>query len=196
MAKICKILLVEDQREIQELLHELFASEGYRFVIVGDGAAMRRTLETDAAIDIVVIDVLLPGGVDGLTLAREAAARGVPVILVTGDHAMTDKLTSSGHRYLLKPFSLAAFIALIETVLEETRAHCERDAAGAARHRASAGASASAASATSVAAERGAWRHVKRWLRARRGGTARTPRTDAIEPPPQGRAGRSEPRAL
>jgi len=127
MTKICKILLVEDERDIQDLLHTLFASEGYRFIIVGDGVAMRETLATHDDIDIVIIDVLLPGGVDGLTLAAEVADRGLPVILVTGDHRHFEKLVASGHRHLLKPFPLGSFLEMIETVLRETQRHCERD---------------------------------------------------------------------
>lgn len=127
MTKICKMLLVEDQQEIQDLCRELFASEGYRFIIVGDGPAMRRALADDNEIDIVIIDVLLPGGVDGMTLADEVAARGLPTILVTGDHRHFDRLAASGHRYLLKPFTLAAFVALIDTALRETKANCQRD---------------------------------------------------------------------
>lgn len=131
MARICKLLIVEDQYDIRDLLHQLFASEGYRFVIVGDGAEMRRVLDSDSAIDVVIIDVLLPGGDDGLTLARDVAARGLPAILVTGDHTQLERLKACGHRYLLKPFSLASFVALIEETLRETRAECERDVEGA-----------------------------------------------------------------
>lgn len=127
MAKICKILLVDDHRDIQDLLRELFADEGYRIIIVGDGPAMRRALDDDPAIDVVVIDLLLPGGIDGLTLAQEVRARGLPAILVTGDHTQSEQLSASGHRYLLKPFALAGFLALIEELLRETKANCERD---------------------------------------------------------------------
>ncbi len=127
VTKICKILLVEDERDIQDLLRTLFASEGYRFLIVGNGASMRRILATETDIDVVIIDVLLPGGTDGLGLAKEAADRGLPVILVTGDHGHFEKLEASGHRYLLKPFPLSSFLEMIETVLRETQIHCERD---------------------------------------------------------------------
>jgi two-component system OmpR family response regulator len=127
MSKICKVLLVEDERDIQDLLRELFASEGYRFIIVGDGPGMRKALAADPAVDIVVIDLLLPGGTDGLTLAHEARARGLPVILVTGDQTRLDDLNASGYRHMLKPFTLAAFVELIAATLRETQARCERD---------------------------------------------------------------------
>lgn len=129
MAKICKILLVEDQPDIQALLSELFASEGFRFIIVSDGPAMRRALAAAPEIDVVIIDMLLPGGVPGLTLAHEVRACGLPAILVTGDHSQAEILAVSGHRYLLKPFGLGAFVDLIDEVLLETRAQCQRDPA-------------------------------------------------------------------
>ena len=127
MSKICKLLLVEDHSDMQDLLRELFASEGYRFIIVGAGAEMRRVLDSDEAIDAVIIDVLLPGSVDGVALADEVAARGLPAILVTGDHTQHERLLESGHRHLLKPFGLASFVALIEDVLRQTKTRCERD---------------------------------------------------------------------
>lgn len=127
MSKICKVLLVEDEREIQNLLQELFASEGYRFIIVGDGHGMRQALAADPEIDVVIIDLLLPGGIDGVTLADEAKARGLPVILVTGDGTRIDDLKASGYRHMMKPFTLAAFVELIDATLRETQVRCERD---------------------------------------------------------------------
>jgi two-component system phosphate regulon response regulator OmpR len=127
MTKICKVLLVEDQHDIRELLREIFSSEGFRFVVVGHGQAMRETLAVEPDIDIVVIDVLLPGGVDGLTLAEEVCDRGLPVILVTGDHQQIEKLDAAGHRYLLKPFRISAFIEMIDEILNETKNRCKRE---------------------------------------------------------------------
>ncbi len=126
MTKICKVLLVEDQMDIRELLREIFASEGFRFVVVSNGQAMRDALTSEPEVDVVVIDVLLPGGVDGLMLAEEVCERGLPVILVTGDHQQIEKLDTAGHRYLLKPFRISAFIKMIDDVLTETQNRCER----------------------------------------------------------------------
>jgi DNA-binding NtrC family response regulator len=127
MKKICKVLIVEDDSGIQELLSETFADEGYRFVIAGTGDEMRRALTGDHAIDIVVIDLHLPGGVDGLTLAQEVGTLGLPVILVTGDHGRLDEIAKSGHRHIMKPYRLAAFLALIAETLTATKANCERE---------------------------------------------------------------------
>jgi len=124
--RICKVLVVEDNEPLQELLETIFEDVGYRFRTVADGAAMRMALAEDPEIDVVVIDVGLPGGEDGFTLGREAAAAGHAVILSTGSHEHEDALETSGHRYILKPYRIAAFLALIEDVLEQARRKCAR----------------------------------------------------------------------
>ena len=63
------ILVVDDQREICDLVQEYLSSEGYyRVSTAQDGAGMRRVM-AQSAIDLVILDLVLPGE-DGLTLAR------------------------------------------------------------------------------------------------------------------------------
>ena len=62
------ILIVDDQREICDLVQEYLSSEGYRVSTAHDGAGMRRVIAQDP-VDLVVLDLMLPGE-DGLTLAR------------------------------------------------------------------------------------------------------------------------------
>jgi DNA-binding response OmpR family regulator len=125
MVKVCKVLVIEDNPLIQDLLGDMFADEGYHFTIAASGAEMRRILAEDADIDVVVIDLLLPGNADGLTLAEEVALRGLGVVLVTGDHSRAETLNASGHRYLLKPFQLEQLLTTVSEVLDSTRRHCE-----------------------------------------------------------------------
>src|SRR5258708_7854080 len=99
--KICRVLIVEDRPEIQELLSEVFADQGYRFGAVTNGGEMRKALVA-GDVDVAVIDVVLPGPEDGLALAKEVAAQGVGVILVTGRHDHFETGGQSGHRYLFK----------------------------------------------------------------------------------------------
>ncbi len=126
MKKICKVLVVEDHEGIQEVLRESFSAQGYHFSMVTTGAEMRAALASDPAIDIVVIDISLPGGIDGFVLAQEAAAQGLPVILTSGDHSQLPKMEECGHRHILKPFRLAPFLELIDETLKATKAKCER----------------------------------------------------------------------
>ena len=55
------------------------AAEGYRFAVAGDGAEMRRIIRK-GEIDVCIIDFLLPGGENGLVLAKEVAAEGYGVM--------------------------------------------------------------------------------------------------------------------
>lgn len=123
MARICRVLVVEDNGEVRALLGDVFAQEGYRFALAEDGAAMRRTL-AKGGVDVVVIDVLLRGE-NGLDLAREAADAGAAVVITTGDHSWREKVERSGHRHLLKPYRLGDLIATVEAALEAAQARCE-----------------------------------------------------------------------
>lgn len=127
--KICKVLVVEDDNGIRELLTDVFESEGYHFVLAKNADEMRAAVASDPGIDIVIIDVRLPGGDGGLILAQEATSRGLPVILTSGDIEQLDSLAKSGRCYIAKPFRLGALLALIEQTLKATHAKCERELA-------------------------------------------------------------------
>src|SRR5438105_2078098 len=126
--KICKVLIVEDDEEIQDLLSETFSDEGYHFTLARTGGEMRAALADDPGIDIAIIDVVLPDASHGIRLAEEVAARGLPVILTSGDHTRRADMVQSGHCYILKPFRLAELLELIDATLKATEARCQRKA--------------------------------------------------------------------
>jgi two-component system phosphate regulon response regulator OmpR len=126
--RVCKVLVVEDDRYIQELLGDVFAHEGYRFLCVGTVEAFRRALDEEEALDVAVIDVVIPGGANGLALAREAAARGLGVILATGHHDHFASVQGSGYSYVLKPFRIAALLEAVEEALAAAKRRCMREA--------------------------------------------------------------------
>lgn len=117
MRKICKILVVEDNDDVRQFLGEVLEHEGYHFVTAGDALGMRRILAKNPEIDVVILDVLLPGPENGLALAQEVADQGRGVILVTGDHQHVERLEASGHRYLLKPFRIDRLLHLVDSAL-------------------------------------------------------------------------------
>jgi len=121
--KICRILIVEDRPEIQDLLAEVFADQGFRFAVVANAAAMRQALATED-VDVAVIDVVLPGAKDGVALAKEVADQGVGVILVTGSHDHFEAVEKSGHRYLFKPFRIESLLSLADELLRESKVRC------------------------------------------------------------------------
>ena len=125
MARICKVLIVENDNYIAELLGELFDEEGFLFAILETGAGIEEKLDEDDY-DIVVIDCTQPGDKDGVALAEIARARGCGVILTSGDHRLAGRLRQSSHFYLLKPFRMHELIATAEKILAMASIACVR----------------------------------------------------------------------
>ena len=125
MARVCKVLIVENDDYIAELLGELFDEEGFLFTTVATGDAMEKKLDEDDY-DIAVIDVTQPGDKDGVTLAAIARAQGCGVILTTGDHRHSERLEESGHFYLLKPFRMRDLMTVVDQILTIASMECVR----------------------------------------------------------------------
>ncbi|HJU19128.1 MAG TPA: response regulator [Stellaceae bacterium] len=125
MPRVCKILLVEDYDEVREMLSEALDLEGFQFTAVASAREMHEALDREDY-DIAVIDISLPGGEDGFTLAEAAHDLGCGVILITGDHSHKERLEQSGHHHLLKPFGVRDFLALVSRVLAEIASRCVR----------------------------------------------------------------------
>ncbi len=117
------ILVVDDHAEIRDLLGKYLERHGFRASLVADGQAMRRFLR-GSAIDLVVLDVMMPVE-DGLTLCRELRAeRDTPVIFLTAMGEETDRVVGlelGADDYLVKPFNPRELLARIKAVLR--RAH-------------------------------------------------------------------------
>jgi two-component system, OmpR family, response regulator len=122
--KICRVLVVEDRKDIQEVLESVFLSEGYRFSVVPNGEEMRRVLD-QGDVDIVVIDVVLPGADMGLALADEVAGQGYGVVVVSGHPQHFETASASGHCFLQKPFRVQALLEACERTLRRARKDCE-----------------------------------------------------------------------
>ena len=101
------ILIVDDDGEIRNLLSAYLQKNGLRVTAVGDGKAMERALVA-ARIDLIVLDLMLPGD-DGLTLCRQLRAKSdIPVLMLTARSDETDRvvgLEMGADDYLTKPFS-------------------------------------------------------------------------------------------
>jgi len=123
MVRICKVLIVENDDYVRELLGEVFEDEGFLFTMVKSGAMMADALDEDDY-DIVVIDVTQPGHEDGFALAEIAREQGCGPILVTGDHRHLERLQASGRHYLLKPFRVQHLVEIVDKILVETAAKC------------------------------------------------------------------------
>lgn len=117
------ILVVDDDREIQRLLQAYLEKNGLRVTTVGDGNGMWQALD-QARVDLVVLDLMLPG-VDGLELCRTLRARSrIPVIMLTARGDEMDRilgLEMGADDYLAKPFSARELLARIKVVLRRVR---------------------------------------------------------------------------
>jgi DNA-binding NtrC family response regulator len=125
MARVCKVLIVENDDHVRNLLANVFDDEGYLFSLVKNGAEMREKLDEDD-FDVAVIDVTQPGHEDGFILGQIAREHGCGPILVTGDHRHMERLQAGGAHFLLKPFRIQQLIEIIDKVLTETAAQCVR----------------------------------------------------------------------
>lgn len=125
MARTCKVLIVENDDDVRDLLGDIFHDEGFRFSMVKTGAEMREALDAEDY-DVVVIDVTQPGHEDGFALAQIAREQGRGAILVTGDHRHLERLETSGQHYLLKPFRVQQLVEVVDKILVETAARCVR----------------------------------------------------------------------
>ncbi len=118
------ILVVDDDRDIRQLVSEYLTSHGYRVTTAANGAEMRKAM-AHARMDLVVLDLMLPGE-DGLSLCRDLRARDgthVPVLMLTARGEETDRiigLEMGADDYLAKPFASRELLARIRAVLRRT----------------------------------------------------------------------------
>ncbi|MCV9962691.1 response regulator [Pararhizobium sp. BT-229] len=125
MDHVDHILIVDDDREIRELVSSYLKKNGLRATVVADGRHMRSFLETDS-VDLIVLDVMMPGD-DGLVLCRELRAgkhKATPILMLTARSDETDRiigLEMGADDYLIKPFAARELLARINAVLRRTR---------------------------------------------------------------------------
>jgi two-component system phosphate regulon response regulator OmpR len=119
-----RILIVEDDTAVREMLAEYLGTHGYEVVQADRGTAMREAVEKSLP-DVVLLDVNLPGE-DGLTLARFLRERfDVGIIMVTGASEVADRVAGlevGADDYILKPFHLRELRARVKSVLRRMQA--------------------------------------------------------------------------
>ncbi|MET0567680.1 MAG: response regulator [Hyphomicrobiaceae bacterium] len=116
------ILIVDDHRELRDLVSRVLTKEGFRVSTAADGRAMRQVL-ADGRIDLILLDLMLPGE-DGLSLCRSLRAESkIPIIMLTAKGDELDRvigLEMGADDYLPKPFGSRELIARIKAVLRRT----------------------------------------------------------------------------
>ena len=116
------VLVVEDEREIRELLRRYLERAGFAVLTTGSGAQALQMLDELAA-DLVVLDLGLPD-VDGIEVLRRARIGGVPVVVLTARSEVADRIRGlelGADDYVTKPFSPTEVVLRVQAVLHRTR---------------------------------------------------------------------------
>ncbi|AUN96040.1 response regulator [Pseudazoarcus pumilus] len=122
------VLIVDDDREIRELLADYLEKQGLRCTLAANGREMRAALDAHR-IDLIVLDLMMPGE-DGLTLCRNLRASGgpragIPVLMLTARGEDMDRIVGlemGADDYVPKPFVPRELFARIRAILRRTRA--------------------------------------------------------------------------
>jgi two-component system OmpR family response regulator len=124
MSETPHLLLVDDERSIREPLAQFLQRQGFRVTQAGDAAAARTRLAA-YAIDLIILDIMMPGE-DGLSLCRHIRETSeLPVILLTARSEETDRIVGlemGADDYVVKPFSPRELAARAKVVLRRTAA--------------------------------------------------------------------------
>lgn len=117
------ILVVDDQRDIRDLLARYLVKHGLRASVAENAEAARKLLRA-AQIDLIVLDIMMPGE-DGLSFTRAIReTQDIPVILLTAMGEETDRIVGlevGADDYLPKPFNPRELLARIKAVLRRAR---------------------------------------------------------------------------
>ncbi len=118
-----RVLVVEDDLELAELVAELLQSLGYSVTLADRAQAALDLISSGEPIDLVFSDVVMPGGMNGVQLARELAARSpqTPVLLTSGYNDAVEDLDSKGLSFIPKPYRPEDLQAGIDRLLGARR---------------------------------------------------------------------------
>ena len=113
------LLVVDDDAEIRELIQEYLHNQGYQVICAEDGAAMDNAL-AESSVDLVLLDLMLPGE-DGLSIAKRLkASRNLPIIMVSAQGEEIDRIVGleiGADDYIAKPFNPRELLARIRAVM-------------------------------------------------------------------------------
>jgi two-component system, OmpR family, response regulator len=124
------IVVVDDHKDIRELVARYLGEHGYRVSVADNAAALRRLLQRSAP-DLIVLDIMMPGE-DGLSVCRHLRTTGnLPIILLTAVAEETDRIVGlemGADDYVTKPFNPRELLARVKAVLRRAQSLPPRQA--------------------------------------------------------------------
>lgn len=116
-----KILIIDDEKDMQSVLACLVKSEGYEAVVAGNGNTALKEISTHSP-DLILLDIRLPG-IDGMTLLKRIREidRNIIIIMITGHGDIKDAVRAmklGAFDYITKPFNNEDIIAAIKNALQ------------------------------------------------------------------------------
>src|SRR5918912_1434784 len=119
-----RILLVEDDVGVRDIMERAFEREGMSVKVVGDGEAALKSFRSSSSFDLVVLDIMLPG-IDGITLCQELRkSSDVPIIMLTargGERSVVMGLEVGADDYVTKPVSPLEIVSRVRAHLRRRR---------------------------------------------------------------------------
>ena len=124
---MARVLVVDDEVNIRELVRLHLSFEGHACVLAGDGLEALQLARAEP-FDLFVVDLMLPG-LDGVSLCRairqQARSAGAPILMLTARRDESDKvvgLDSGADDYVTKPFGVREFVARVRALLRRAGA--------------------------------------------------------------------------
>jgi DNA-binding response OmpR family regulator len=120
-----KILIVDDEQDIREALGRKLKREMFEIVLASDGIEALKQFHTERP-DLVILDIVMPGGLDGLTTCRRIREIAETPIMMLSAQAITEDdiiegLNAGADEYLIKPVRLNEFVARVRALLRRAQ---------------------------------------------------------------------------
>ena len=120
-----KVLIIDDEQAIRDALGRKLRREGFAVVVSGDGLDGLRTFHAERP-DLVILDIVMPGGMDGLTVCRRIReVADTPVMMLSAQAVTEDDviegLNAGADEYLVKPVRLNEFVARVKAILRRSQ---------------------------------------------------------------------------
>jgi two-component system, OmpR family, KDP operon response regulator KdpE len=120
-----KVLIVDDEQAIRDALGRKLTREGFEVVLCGDGLEGLRAFHAEHP-DVVILDIVMPGGMDGLTVCRRIReVTDTPVMMLSAQAVTEDDviegLNAGADEYLTKPVRLNEFVARVNALLRRSQ---------------------------------------------------------------------------